>query len=127
MRGQREYIVVVDDDPGMAQALKRLLEASGFQAAVFRSSEALLESGAVATAACMILDINLPGLSGFELTQQIRASGHKVPFIFITAYEDSEVRAQAQKAGAVACLTEPFPAKELLAAITTAIEPSQAV
>jgi len=124
MPGQRENIVVVDDDLGMGQALKRLLEASGFHAAVFQSSEALLESGAVAAAACLILDINLPGLSGFELSQRLRASGDKVPVIFITAYEDSEVQARARAAGGVACLTEPFPAKALLAAITSAITPS---
>jgi FixJ family two-component response regulator len=126
MQGKREHIVVVDDDLGMAQALRRLLEASGFHAAVFQSGEALLESEVVMTAACLILDINLPGVSGFELSQRLRASGHKVPFIFITADEDPEVQAQARAAGAVACLTEPFPAKALLAAIAKAMNHSQA-
>jgi FixJ family two-component response regulator len=126
MQEKREHIVVVDDDLGMAQALKRLLEASGFHAAVLPSGEALLESGALTTAACLILDINLPGLSGFELGHRLRASGHKVPIIFITAYEDPEAQAQARAQGAVACLAEPFPAKALLSAIATAINHGQA-
>nr|MCU0780807.1 response regulator [Akkermansiaceae bacterium] len=57
-------IIVVDDDPGMSQATARLLGAAGWQTRTFATAEALLESGAVTSAACLILDINLPGQSG---------------------------------------------------------------
>jgi FixJ family two-component response regulator len=121
MSALRQNIIVVDDDAGMNLALRRLLNAAGFHAISFSSAEALLESKAVTQAACLILDVHLPGLSGFELQRRLRQDGPTRPVIFITAYEDPASKAEAQGAGAVAYLTKPFSGRLLLAAITEAL------
>ena len=114
-------VVVVDDDAGMNQAIERLLNAAGFHALMFSSADALLESGAAASAECMVLDIHLPGLSGFELRQRLAREGVVLPVIFITAYDDPDSHAQAKRAGAIAYFTKPFPGQHLVAAITKAL------
>lgn len=121
MSALKQNIVVVDDDPEMNQAIRRLLSAAGFCAVAFDSAEALLEASPVPAAACLVLDIHLPGFSGFELHRKLRQSGSETPVIFITAYDDTESRAQARDAGAIAYLTKPFPGKNLLAAIVKAV------
>ncbi len=111
-------IFVVDDDRSMCQATQRLLSAAGFQTRTFCSAEALLESGSVGEAACLVLDINLPGLSGFELATRLGGNGaREVPVVFVTAYDQPSYAAQAQKLHALAYLAKPFVGGELLAAI----------
>jgi len=122
MSDLRQNIVVVDDDPGMNLALQRLLNAAGFRTVPFSSAEALLESEAAVDAACLVLDVHLPGLSGFELQRRLQENGPRPPVIFITAYDDPASQAEAQDAGAIAYLTKPFPGRSLLAAITEALE-----
>ena len=122
MPGPRQNIIVVDDDAGMNLALQRLLNAAGFRAMTFPSAEALLESEAAASAACLVLDVHLPGLSGFELQRRLQENGSARPVIFITAYDDPASLAQAQGAGAIAYLTKPFPGRKLLAAVSQALE-----
>lgn len=119
MTDLKQNIVVVDDDEYMNQALKRLLTAAGFHATTFPSAESLLQDGAAAAAAadCLVLDVQLPGLSGFELRRKLQQGGADPPVIFITAYEDPAARAEAKAAGAIEYLTKPFPAQSLLRAI----------
>jgi FixJ family two-component response regulator len=105
----------------MNQAIERLLNAAGFRARTFASAEALLASDAAATAKCLVLDIHLPGLSGFELRRHLADAGWTLPVIFITAYDDPDSQAQAQSAGAIAYFTKPFPGQSLVAAITRAL------
>src|SRR5262245_44534165 len=82
-------IVVVEDDEGMRSAAQRVLNAAGFRAEAFASAESLLESGAADGAACMVLDIHLPGLSGFELCHEfVRTGTAYPPVIFITGHDD---------------------------------------
>jgi len=107
----------------MNQAIERLLTAAGFQAVPFTSAEALLEAGIVHLAACLVLDIHLPGISGFDLNRQLVQSGSHAPVIFITAYDDPESQAEAREAGAIAYVVKPFAGKTLLTAITRALEP----
>jgi FixJ family two-component response regulator len=116
-------IVVVDDDEEMGQAIKRLLNAAGYSATTFTSGEALLEDEAAMRADCFILDIHLPGVSGFELRQQIKMRGGVAPVIFITAYDDLAAREHARAIGAVAIFAKPFRAEPLLAAIAGALAP----
>jgi CheY-like chemotaxis protein len=116
-------IIVVDDDAEMGQAISRLLSAAGYRTTTFPSAEALLADEAFMRADCFILDIHLPGLSGFELRQRIAQRGVKTPVIFITAYDDAATRKQAQAAGAVALFTKPFRAQPMLAAIAGALAP----
>ncbi len=115
--------MVVDDDDGMSQAIERRLGAAGFQVMKFSSAEALIESGAAARAGCLILDIHLPGLSGFDLHQRLAQRGIARPVIFITAYDDSESQAHAERAGAVGYFTKPFSGQLLVAAIWRALKP----
>jgi FixJ family two-component response regulator len=120
MSKPEKNIVVVDDDAEMNQAIKRLLNAAGFCAVTFESAEALLVAGPLADAGCLVLDVHLPGLSGFELHRQLKEKGLAVPVIFITAYDDPASRMQAMEAGARAYFTKPFPGHSLLAAILNA-------
>jgi FixJ family two-component response regulator len=118
-------IVVVDDDAEMNQAIQRLLNAAGFRAITFHSAEALLEAGAAATAECLILDVHLPGLSGFELRRKLlNQGGAKPPVIFITAYDHPDSEALALDSGAIAYFRKPFCGQSLLTAISKALEPS---
>jgi FixJ family two-component response regulator len=114
-------IVVVDDDAGMNRALERLLKVAGFLPVTYSSGEALLESKDAAGAACLILDIHLPGLSGFDLHRRMLDGGIRVPVIFVTAYDDDSSRARARQAGAIAYFTKPFQRPHLLGAIARAM------
>ncbi len=114
--------MLVEDDAGMNQAIERLLNAAGFRAVTFSSAEALLQAGAAATAACLVLDINLPGLSGFELHRRLAMSCTPPPVIFITAYDEETSRRDAIQAGASGYLTKPFSGRSLVLAITKAVE-----
>ena len=117
---------MVEDDPSMVQAIKRLLRAAGFPVLPFASAEALLQSGATAEAACFVLDIHLPGLSGLELQQRLLDRGRRQPVIFITAQDEPSIREAAEASGAVACLGKPFPARTLLGAIRQALGSTRA-
>jgi len=115
-------IVVVDDDPGMNQAIRRLVESAGFRALTFNSAEALLAGDAASHAVCLILDVHLPGLSGFDLQRRLKERGVATPVIFITAYDDADARDRAREAGAVALFSKPFQRQPLLSAIATALQ-----
>lgn len=109
-------IVVVDDDPSMNQALERLLGAAGMRVRTFTSSEELLASDAVAQATCLVLDIELPGLSGLDLQLHLAASGVSLPVVFITGHDHPIFRQKAGLAGAD-YLTKPFPGSDLIRAV----------
>ena len=113
---QHQPIVVVEDDAGMSKAIARLLRAAGFQPTSFASAEELLQTEAVDFAACLVLDIHLPGLSGLELARLLVTSGRAKPVIFITGQDDESLREEAQRLGC-AYFRKPFKGKELLEAI----------
>jgi DNA-binding response OmpR family regulator len=110
-------VAVIDDDPGMNQAIQRLLSAGGFQAVTFSSAESFLESESGAFD-CLVLDIHLPGISGFELCGRLRASGSKLPVIIITAHDHTSAQNLAREHGAAAYFTKPFPGRTLLTAVS---------
>ena len=122
MPKQQQSIVVVEDDAGMRKAIERLLRAGGFHCVSFASAEALLQAGAADTAACLVLDIHLPGLSGFQIQRQLMASGRKSPVIFITAVDDAAARAEARRIGSIAYFRKPFDGKEFLSKIVLALK-----
>jgi DNA-binding response OmpR family regulator len=111
-------IVVVEDDASMSQAIERILRAGGFVARIFDTAEAALESDAASTADCLVLDIHLPGMSGFDLYR--RLGGKAPPVIFITARDDPGVRQEATDLGA-SFLPKPFSGHALLGALLQAI------
>ena len=106
----------------MSQAIERILRAGGFTATVFSSAEAALEAGAAALADCLVLDVQLPGMSGFELYRRLALSGVKTPAVFITAHDGPTVREEAERlAGIGSYLPKPFSGHDLLDAVTVAL------
>lgn len=119
MPGLHQSIVVVEDDAGMSKAIERLLRAAGFQSVSFASAEELLQTKAVDSAACLVLDIHLPGLSGLELGRLLAASGRAKPLVFITGQDEPSLRDEAQRLGC-GYFHKPFEGKALLEAIRRA-------
>ncbi len=118
---QRELkVMLVEDDGSVRRALERVLRGSGYDVVAFESAEALqaaVPSQPLAEAChCLVCDVRLPGLSGFELHRQLAGRGPMPPWIFITAHDDPAVRRQAQRDGA-ACLHKPFLGNTLLALV----------
>ena len=114
-------ICVIDDDHSLLRAVQRLLVADGFDVETFSSAEDFLEFEHRKEANCLVLDIHLGGLSGFELHDRLVASGGRIPVVFITAHDDLPSREKARRAGAVDYLRKPFDDQSLIGAINRAI------
>ena len=119
--GRSALVYVIDDDASLLRALQRLLLASGFTVGVFSSAEDFLESEHPGAADCLVLDVHLGGLSGFELNDQLVAAGAQIPVVFITAHDDAPTRERARRAGAVGYLRKPFDEESLIGAIRKAL------
>ena len=116
------FVFIVDDDNSVRMSLSRLLKAAGLKAKTFDSALNFLDSYQDGEADCLVLDVRMPKMSGLDLQKRLIESGSKVPIIFITAHEDSELRERAMKAGAIAFLRKPFEEQLLLEAISNAFE-----
>ena len=114
-------ISIVDDDESNREALRSLLRSVGFTAEAFASAEGFLNSDHLHHTGCLILDLGLPGMTGLELQQHLAAAKHRIPIIFITAYDDEAARARAFQAGAVGFLQKPFRDEALLHAVQVAL------
>lgn len=115
----KQLIVVVEDDAGMRRALQRLLRVSGFHTASFESAEALVSANGAHTAACLVLDVQLPGVSGPACYERL-GSG-RPPAVFITSHDNATTHSAVRLAGGHELLTKPFVARDLLDAIARAI------
>ena len=115
------FIAIVDDDGALRSSLEDLIRSVGFRVQGFSSAEAFLRSNQVQTTDCLILDVRMPGMTGPGLQRDLRSEGADLPIIFITAYENPNVRAQIMEAGAVAFLYKPFYEEDLLDAINAAL------
>ena len=120
MPGRNLKIVIVEDDPSMRQAIERILHTAGHNAKVYESAEAVVDMEAVMTADCLILDIELPGMSGLELYRTLTRSGLTTPAIFVTAHDGHNMRDEAERLGAANYLTKPFSGRALLTAVAEA-------
>ena len=107
-------VFVVDDDVGILKGLKRLLKQHGFESALFDSAEAFESCDDFEAAICIILDIQLDGVSGIEVRYRLIDAGIALPVIYITASDSEAVRAAAVQSGCIAYLTKPFAAKSLI-------------
>lgn len=114
MKTDDREIFVVDDDVSMSQAIERLLTVAGWRCRTFKSAEEFLATGGCGTAGILILDINLPGMSGLELQRHLVSLGEHPPVIFITGHDKPHGREQALRSGAVAYFTKPFAGSELI-------------
>ena len=117
-------ISIVDDDEGIRQALKSLIDSVGFRAEVFDSGETFLNSPYLAQTDCLIADVRMPGMSGLELQDRLSAAGCSIPIVFISAHEDKEARARGLRAGAIDFLQKPFSEDSLLGAISVCLDKS---
>ena len=114
---QNHLISVVDDDPSMSRMLCRAIRAAGLNVDAFGSAEEFLDSAASQASHCLILDMNLPGMSGLELQQRLNGSSQEVPIIFMSAQADESMQQRALKAGAIGFLHKPFTIESLLATL----------
>ncbi|NKK97535.1 response regulator [Rhizobium leguminosarum] len=121
MENLRRTVAVVDDDASLRRSLGRLLNAYGFLAVEYESAEAFLARDPKTAIDCLVLDIDLGGMSGIDLQRRLKAEGTTLPVIFITALETGSVKAEAEKVGCVAYLQKQFSGAALIAAINKAL------
>ena len=114
-------VLVVEDDESMREAIETLLDAAQIEFTTYGSAEALLSGGAIEDSACVVSDLKLPSMSGFELLALLRSRGPLPPVIMITAHDSPAVRAEAERLGAAAYLAKPFAGSALLAAVKAVI------
>jgi FixJ family two-component response regulator len=116
----RDWIAVVDDDPAVLKALARLLGTRALKAKTYGSARQFLASVADGLPHCLILDLQMPEMTGFELQQDLLRNGILIPTIIITAHDEPQMRERCKAAGAIAFLTKPLQDTSLFAAIDTA-------
>ncbi len=119
-KSQPRHISIVDDDASIREALKSLMRSVRFSVDAYGSAEEFLASERVNDTACLILDVYLPGMNGFELQNHLKAEGRAMPIIFITAHSDEASRQRALKGGAIDFLSKPVRREVLLKAIQSA-------
>jgi FixJ family two-component response regulator len=115
-------ISVVDDDESLRESLEGLIKSLGHGVAVFSSAESFLSSEVLTKTDCLILDVRMPGMDGFELQRRLEAGQYEIPVIFITAHGDEDLRQRALIAGAVDYLLKPFSEEALLNAVQAALK-----
>jgi FixJ family two-component response regulator len=120
------YVAVVDDDESICRSFGRLLRAAGFQPITYPSAEAFLEDLKHPQFDCLVLDIQLVGMSGLELRNQLAAAGSVTPVIFITAYDDPDVRTEAMASACAGYFRKADSGNEVLDAIRRAVASLQA-
>ena len=117
MRDTGTLVYVVDDDPSAREGVARLIRSAGLMTKTFASGEEFLAAARPTIPSCLVLDVNLPGLSGLDVQKELIKSGAQIPVIFLTGHGDISMTVSAVKAGAVDFLTKPFDDEALLAAI----------
>ena len=121
----KAIVFVVDDDPSVREGLERLLKASRWKVETFASAQEFLAHRKENIPSCLVLDVELPGLSGLDLQKQIMEANREIPIVFITGHKDVPTSVRAMKAGAVEFLVKPFSEEDLLEAIQQAIKRDQ--
>jgi FixJ family two-component response regulator len=118
---EHPLVAVVDDDESVRESLPDLLREFGFATHSFSSAAEFLGCDRLVQTGCLILDIAMPGMSGFDLQRELKLRGHSIPIIFISAHKDEAVRKRAFQQGAVEFLFKPFSDTALLEALKTAL------
>jgi FixJ family two-component response regulator len=114
-------IAIVDDDHSVREALTSLVRSLGYVAMAFECAEDLLKSKRRRRVSCVIADVQMPGMTGFELHNRLVASGQPTPTILITAFPDEGARQRALQAGVICYLAKPFSEDDLLACIRSTL------
>src|SRR6202051_4534745 len=107
-------VFVVDDDPSVRRAIKRLVESVGLRVEVFGSATEFMNDSRPEVASCLVTDIRLPGISGLDFQRELAKAENEIPTIFITAHGDIPMTVRAMKAGAIEFLAKPFRDQDLL-------------
>jgi len=115
-------IAIVDDDPSVRKGLSSLIRSAGLQVETFASAQEFLARPGAEAPSCLVLDLQMPGLSGLDLQKRMAEVGVEIPIVFLTGHGNIPASVQAMKAGAVEFLTKPFDEQDLLKAIQEAIE-----
>jgi FixJ family two-component response regulator len=119
--GEYPLVAIVDDDESVRESLPDLLGEFGFAAHSFSSAEEFLASDCPAQTRCLILDVAMPGMTGFDLQRELKLRGQSIPIVFISAQKDEILRRRALQQGAVEFLFKPFSDTALLQALNTAV------
>ena len=125
MRASREsdaIIAIVDDDASSREGLQSLIRSAGWRVETFASAQEFLGRVGAKAPSCLILDLQLPGLSGLDLQKQMAEVGLEIPIVFLTGHGNIPASVQAMKAGAVEFLTKPLDEQKLVDAIHEAVE-----
>jgi FixJ family two-component response regulator len=120
----RSLVSVVDDDESVRESLPDLLREFGFTAEAFSSAEEFLASDVLCQTSCLILDIAMPGMTGYDLQRELTRRRRDIPIVFITAHGDEDLRPRVLQEGAVECLLKPFSETALLDAVNAALRVS---
>lgn len=114
-------VIIVDDDQSFRTFLSRLVSTIGLKAILYASAEEFLAARPPDGPACLVLDVQMPGLSGLDLQRELVRTGHRLPIVFITGHGDIPMTVEAMKAGAVGFLTKPLRNQDLLDAVKEGI------
>jgi len=117
-----QLIAIVDDDESVRNAVRGVLRSVGMKARTFASAEEFLDFSQRAATACLITDVQMPGMTGLELQAKLTQANNRIPIIFITAYGNTRTRTQAMGAGAIAFLEKPFDDAVLLEKVRGALQ-----
>jgi FixJ family two-component response regulator len=115
-------IAIVDDDESVRDAAMNLFRSMRLAAVAFASAEEFLSSDVASTTSCLVLDVQMPGMSGLELQSHLAATGQRIPIVFVTGHPDQRVREEAMQSGAVCFLTKPFTEGDLLAGLESSLK-----
>jgi FixJ family two-component response regulator len=116
------FVLVVDDDVSVREALESLIRSAGLRVETFASAQEFLAHPRVDAPSCLVLDVQLPGLSGLDLQKRMAEVNLQIPVVFITGHGDIPTSVRAMKAGALEFLTKPLADRDLLEAIQEAIK-----
>ena len=125
MPNEHPLIAIVDDDEAVREATKGLIRSMGLAAVAFSCGEDFLRSPNVDRTACLVTDINMPGMSGLDLHERLVASSKDIPIILITAYPTESTRNRALNAGIKSYLVKPFSEVDLLNCLRCALDRRQ--
>ena len=118
---KQPLISIVDDNGAVREAIARQLKSCGYVTQTFESAAALLGSDARTLTDCLIVDMQMPGMTGLELYARLAAAGEQIPTILITAHPDENLRASALRAGVLGYLAKPCNAEDLLGCVRRAL------
>jgi FixJ family two-component response regulator len=121
MKEEKPIVIIVDDDSSMRTMIARLLDSVGMKSISYSAPEEFLRTSPPDDPACVVLDVQMPGLSGLDLQRELARAERQLPIVFMTGHGDIPMTVQAMKEGAVAFLTKPFRNQDLIDAVRQAL------